>query len=70
MSFVSRLLSGVGIGAPTVDTSLEATERLGSELREADNAELPYRLILHLLFDQDYEFVARRGEFRGKHDEL
>ncbi len=39
-------------------------------MREADNEELPYVLIRHLPFGQDFEFVVRRGEFRGKLDEL
>ncbi len=54
----------------TVRVILDAFERLGFDLREADNEELPHRLRRRLPFGQEFEFVARRGEFRGRLDEL
>ena len=54
----------------TVGAVLEAFERLGFDLREADNEELPPRLRRRLPFGQEFEFVARRGEFRGRFDEI
>ena len=54
----------------TTRAVLEAFERLGFDLREADNEELPHRLRRRLPFGQEFEFVARRGEFRGKFDEI
>ena len=54
----------------TVQTVLDAFERLGFDLREVDNEELPHGLRRRLPFGQEFEFVARRGEFRGRLDEL
>lgn len=55
---------------PTMRFVLESFERLGFHLREADNEELPHRLRRRLPFGQEFEFVARGGEFGGKFDEL
>jgi sporulation-control protein len=49
---------------------LDAFERLGFMLREADNEDLPHRLRRNLPFAQEFEFVARSGEFRGRFDEI
>ena len=49
---------------------LDAFERLGFRMREADNEELPHRLRRRLPFAQEIEFVAVSGEFRGKFDEV
>ncbi len=54
----------------TIQTILDAVERLGFSLREADNEELSYALRRHLPFGQEFEFRARSGEFRGRLDEL
>lgn len=54
----------------TVRTTLDAFQRLGFDLREADNEELPHGLRRRLPFGQEFEFAARRGEFRGRLDEL
>lgn len=55
---------------PTQKAILESFERLGFSLREADNEELPHRLRRRLPFAQEFEFVARGGEFRGRFDEI
>jgi sporulation-control protein len=49
---------------------LASFESLGFALREADNEELPHRLRRRLNFAQEFEFVARSGEFRGRFDEV
>ncbi len=54
----------------TIEAVLEAVKKLGFDLREADNEELPHRLRRRLPFGQEFEFKARSGEFRGKLDEL
>lgn len=54
----------------TTGAILEALESLGFDLREADNEELPHRIRRRLPFGQEFEFTARRGEFRGHLDEL
>lgn len=51
-------------------TILDAVEGLGFVLREAENEELPYRHRRRMAFGQEFEFVARSGEFRGRLDEL
>jgi len=49
---------------------LDAFKRLGFILREADNEDLPHRLRRNLPFAQEFEFVARGGEFQGRFDEI
>ena len=49
---------------------LDAFKQLGFILREADNEDLPHRLRRNLPFAQEFEFVARSGEFRGHFDEV
>ena len=55
---------------PTQKKILDAFERLGFSLREADNEDLPHRLRRNLPFAQEFEFAARSGEFRGHFDEI
>ncbi len=47
----------------TMRTILDAAEQLGFVLREAENEELPYHHRRRLSFAQEFEFVARSGEF-------
>ncbi len=54
----------------TQQTILDAFDRLGFRLHEADNEDLPHRLRRHLPFAQEFEFVAHGGEFRGHFDEI
>jgi sporulation-control protein len=54
----------------TTRTILDAIERLGFELREAKNKEVPDRFRRNLHFGQEFEFVPKRGEFEGRLDEL
>jgi sporulation-control protein len=49
---------------------LDAFKRLEFIMREADNEDLPHRLRRNLPFAQEFEFVARGGEFRGQFDEI
>lgn len=54
----------------TTRTILDAVQELGFVLREAENEELPYHHRRRMVFAQEFEFVARSGEFRGRLDEL
>lgn len=54
----------------TIEAIFDAVKSLGFALHEADNEELPHRLRRRLPFGQEFEFKARRGEFKGRLDEL
>lgn len=49
---------------------LNAVTDLGFRLREVDCEAAPYHLRRRLPFVQEFEFVATKGEFRGRLDEL
>lgn len=49
---------------------LNAVTDLGFRLREVDCEAAPYQLKRRLPFVQEFEFVATKGEFRGRLDEL
>ncbi len=53
-----------------IQTVLDAIERLGFDLRQAENETLPDRFQRRLTFGQEFEFVPRRGEFSGRLGEL
>jgi sporulation-control protein len=55
---------------PVMNAVLASMEDIGFRLREAECEEAPYHLRKRLPFVQEFEYVPRSGEFRGKLDEV